>query len=172
MLHLASGPRFLDASSYPMGFPHEHRIAFRPATGDVLVEIQLPLETIVPAARGYKYVRSRDETTAVPRPEKERKEIYSSVLAQVALRTVHEILAGDPDRVVNGIILNGRVKTIDRATGQEVSPCLVTLSASREQFGMLRLSQVDPAACLKGITRSSLPTLTTSNPSSPSSSST
>jgi restriction system protein len=141
----------LDASSYPMGFPHEHRIAFRPATGDVLVEIQLPPETIVPAARGYRYVKSRDETTAVPRPEKERKEIYSSVLAQVALRTVHEILASDPDRVVNGVILNGRVKTIDRATGQEVSPCLVTLSASREQFGKLRLSQVDPAACLKGL---------------------
>ncbi|MFH9041653.1 restriction endonuclease [Streptomyces sp. NPDC017966] len=141
----------LNASSYPMGFPHEHRIAFRPATGDVLVEIQLPPETIVPAARGYKYVKSRDETTVVPRPEKERKAIYSSVLAQVALRTVHEILAGDPDRVVNGITLNGRVKTIDRATGQEVSPCLVTLSASREQFGKLCLSQVDPAACLKGL---------------------
>ncbi|WP_435595598.1 restriction endonuclease [Streptomyces albogriseolus] len=141
----------LDASPYPMGFPHEHRIAFRPATGDVLVEIQLPPETIVPTARGYRYVKSRDETTAVPRPEKERKEIYSSVLAQVALRTVHEILASDPDRVVNGVILNGRVKTIDRATGQEVSPCLVTLSASREQFGKLRLSQVDPAACLKGL---------------------
>ncbi|MFF4689632.1 hypothetical protein [Streptomyces sp. NPDC001307] len=74
-----------------------HRIAFRPATGDVLVEIQLPSETIVPAARGYRYVKSRDETTVVPRPEKERKEIYSSVLAQVALRTVHEILAGGPD---------------------------------------------------------------------------
>ncbi|MEV8015885.1 hypothetical protein AB0O76_05925 [Streptomyces sp. NPDC086554] len=29
----------LDASEYPVGFPHEHRIAFRPATGDVLIEI-------------------------------------------------------------------------------------------------------------------------------------
>ncbi|MFF0432368.1 restriction endonuclease [Streptomyces sp. NPDC004327] len=141
----------LDASTYPMGFPREHRIAFRPATGDVLVEIQLPPESIVPAAREYRYVKSRDEMTVVPRPEKERKEIYSSVLAQVALRTVYEILASDPDRVVNGVTLNGHVKTIDRATGQEVSPCLVTLSASREQFGKLRLSQVDPAACLKGL---------------------
>lgn len=141
----------LDASTYPTGFPHEHRIAFRPATGDVLVEIHLPHETIVPAARGYRYVKNRDETTVIPRPEKERKEIYSSVLAQVALRTVHEILTGDPDGIVNGIILNGHVKTVDRATGQEVSPCLVTLSTSREQFGKLRLSQVDPAACLKGL---------------------
>ncbi|WP_455359051.1 restriction endonuclease [Streptomyces sp. SYSU K21746] len=141
----------LDASSYPEGFPHEHRIAFRPATGDVLVEVQLPTETVVPAARSYRYVKARDETTVVPRTEKERKELYSSVLAQVALRTVHEVLTSDPDRIINGVILNGHVKTIDRATGQEVSPCLVTLSASREQFGKLRLSQVDPAACLKGL---------------------
>ncbi|MER7347582.1 restriction endonuclease [Streptomyces aurantiacus] len=141
----------LDASRYPLGFPHEHRIAFRPATGDVLVEVHLPPEGIVPAARGYRYVKSRDETTVLPRPEKERKEIYASVLAQVALRTVHEILMGDPDRIINGVILNGHVKTIDRATGQEVSPCLVTLSTSREQFGKLRLSQVDPVHCLKGL---------------------
>ncbi|WP_405557303.1 hypothetical protein OHV08_26075 [Streptomyces canus] len=43
------------------------------------------------------------------------------------------------------------MRTIDRATGQEVSPCLVTLSASREEFGKLRLSQVDPAQCLRGL---------------------
>ena len=60
-----------------MGFPHEHRIAFRPATGDLLVEIHLPPEGIVPAARGYRYVKNRDETTVLPRPEKERKEIQA-----------------------------------------------------------------------------------------------
>ena len=146
--HLAA---VLEASKYPLGFPHEHRIAFRPATGDALVEIHLPPEGIVPAARGYRYVKSRDETTVVPRTEKQRKEIYASVLAQVALRTVHEILTSDPDRMISGVILNGHVKTIDRATGREVSPCLVTLSTSREQFGKLRLSQVDPAHCLKGL---------------------
>ncbi|WP_316741813.1 restriction endonuclease [Streptomyces sp. MK7] len=117
----------------------------------MLVEIHLPPEAIVPTARGYRYVKNRDETTVLPRPEKERKEIYASVLAQVALRTVHEVLTSDPDRVVNGVILNRHVRTIDRATGQEVSPCLVTLSASREQFGKLRLSQVDSAQCLRGL---------------------
>jgi hypothetical protein len=107
------------------------------------------MEDVVPAAHGYKYVTSRDETTVVPRSEKEREEPYSSTLAQVALRTVHEIFISDVDKVVNGILLNGHVTTVDRATGHEVSPCLVTLSTDREQFGKLRPSQVDPAACLK-----------------------
>lgn len=118
-------------------------------TGDILVEIQLPLEDIVPISRGYKYVKSRDETTTIPRPEKERKELYSSVLAQVALRTVHEIFTSDLDKIITGVTLNGHVKAVDRATGQDVSPCLITLSTAREQFGKLRLSQVNPVFCLQ-----------------------
>ncbi|WP_372410798.1 restriction endonuclease [Streptomyces luteireticuli] len=138
----------LNTSAYPKGFPRKHRIAFRPATGDLLVEMQLPSEDAVPSVRGYKYVKSRDEITPIPRPEKERKELYASLLAQMTLRTVHEIFSSDRDKVVNGVTLNGHVTAVDRATGHKVSPCLVTVSTSREEFGGLRLSQVEPAACL------------------------
>lgn len=139
----------LKSSRYPSGFPSHHRVAFRQADASALIEIRLPSEDIVPTARGYTYTKSRDETKVLPRPEKERKELYASVLAQCALRTVHEIFASDRDKVIDGVVLNGRVTTIDRATGREVSPCLITLSTDREQFGKLLLSQVDPAACLK-----------------------
>ncbi|MEW9515192.1 restriction endonuclease [Streptomyces tubercidicus] len=149
----ASVERFLgqalEASEYPQGFQSGHRVAFRATDGSALIEIQLPGEDIVPAARGYTYVKSRDEMTALPRPEKERKELYASVLAQCALRTVHEIFDCDREKVVDSVVLNGHVTTVDRATGQEVSPCLITLSTDREQFAKLRLSHVEPTACLK-----------------------
>ncbi|MFE2289041.1 restriction endonuclease [Streptomyces sp. NPDC059443] len=141
--------RVLNAVRYPRGFPSHHRVAFRPADGSVLVEIQLPTEAVVPLARSYSYVKSRDELKAQPRPEKERKELYASALAQVALRTVYEIFAADQDGIVESVVLNGHVTTVDRATGQEVSPCLVTLGTDRDQFTGLRLSQVDATACLK-----------------------
>ncbi|MFJ3519670.1 hypothetical protein [Streptomyces sp. NPDC090131] len=118
-------------------------------TGDLLVEIDLPLEDVVPAARAYRYVKTRDEITPVPRPEKERHELYASVLAQTALPTVHELFAADTDGVVTSVALNGHVATIDRATGREVHPCLITLQAAREEFSELVLTQVDPQACLK-----------------------
>ncbi|MEE1941441.1 restriction endonuclease [Streptomyces sp. TRM 70361] len=139
----------LAASKYPHGFPKTHQVSYQADTGDLLVEIDLPLEDVVPAARGYRYVKSRDEITPIPRPEKERKELYSSVLAQTALRTVHELFAADTEGVVRSIALNGHVKTIDRATGREVHPCLITLQTDREEFGQLVLTQVDPRACLK-----------------------
>ncbi|WP_220377897.1 hypothetical protein [Streptomyces inhibens] len=104
----------LAASAYPHGFPKAHRVSYQADTGDLLVEIDLPLEDVVPAARAYRYVKTRDEITPVPRPEKERKELYASVLAQTALRTVHELFAYDTEDVVQSIALNGHVATIGR----------------------------------------------------------
>ncbi|MFM9368168.1 restriction endonuclease [Streptomyces sp. Da 82-17] len=139
----------LAASKYPHGFPKAHRVSYQADTGDLLIEIDLPLEDVVPAARSYRYVKSRDEINPVPRPDKERKELYASVLAQTALRTVHELFAADTEGAVQSVALNGHVTTIDRATGREVHPCLITLQTSREEFEQLVLTQVDPRACLK-----------------------
>ncbi|MFE7462677.1 restriction endonuclease [Streptomyces sp. NPDC057499] len=139
----------LAASSYPHGFPKVHQVKYQADTGDLLVQLDLPLEDVVPTARAYRYVKTRDEITPVPRPDKERKELYSQVLAQTALRTVHEIFASDTEGVIQSVALNGHVATIDRATGRNVHPCLITLQADREEFGELVLTQVDPRACLK-----------------------
>ncbi|MGW5064249.1 restriction endonuclease [Streptomyces sp. NPDC004096] len=139
----------LAASVYPNGFPKTHQVSYQADTGDLLVQIDLPLEDVVPAARAYRYVKMRDELTPVPRPEKERKELYSSVLAQTALRTVHEVLASDTEAAIQSVALNGHVATIDRATGRDVHPCLITLQADRDEFSRLVLTQVDPRACLK-----------------------
>lgn len=139
----------LAASVYPHGFPKAHQVSYQADTGDLLVEIDLPLEDVVPAARAYRYVKTRDEITPVPRPDKERKEMYASVLAQTALRTVYEFFAADAEGVVQSIALNGHVATIDRATGRNVHPCLITLQTDRDEFNQLVLTQVDPRACLK-----------------------
>ncbi|MEU1307287.1 restriction endonuclease [Streptomyces cinnamoneus] len=139
----------LAASKYPHGFPKAHQVSYQADTGDLLVEIDLPLEDAVPTARAYRYVKSRDEIVPTPRPEKERKELYASVLAQTALRTVYELFAADNDDVIKSVALNGHVATIDRATGRDVHPCLITLQTDREEFDHLVLTQVDPRACLK-----------------------
>lgn len=145
----ASSPQVLAASTYPLGFPKVHRVSYQADTGDLPVEIDLSLEGVVPAARAYRYVKTRDEIMPVPRPEKERKELYASVLAQTALRTVHDLFAADTEGVVRSSALNGHVATIDRATGRDVHPCLITLQTDQDEFSQLVLTQVDPRACLK-----------------------
>ncbi|WP_370064230.1 hypothetical protein [Streptacidiphilus sp. MAP5-3] len=59
------------------------------------------------------------------------------------------MFTADADGAVQTVTFNGHVATIDRATGREVHPCLITLQTGREEFEELVLAQVDPRACLK-----------------------
>jgi restriction system protein len=141
--------RVLDASRYPDGFPCRYQVGYRPQNHDVVVEFELPSQQVVPTVRGYRFVKTRDVIDPLPRPTTEVKQRYARLIASVALRVLHEIFAATPGDVVEAVVFNGRVSTIDRATGQPVRPHLLSVSAERAVFAGLVLSAVEPAACLK-----------------------
>jgi restriction system protein len=141
--------RVLDASRYPDGFPKQHQIAYRPENRDVVLEVELPPQAVVPSVREYRYVKTRDAIDPAPRLAGEIKQRYARLIACVALRTLHEIFTATPAEVVEAVVLNGRVSTIDRATGKNARPHLISVEAERSAFTDLVLAEVDPAACLK-----------------------
>jgi restriction system protein len=139
----------LDASHYPEGFPHRTRAVYRPEPKELVVEYELPPQDLVPDERDYKYVQSRYEVDPVKRPVKEIKDRYARLIAQVALRTLHEVFTGDPAELIEVATFNGHVSTKNKATGQPIRPCLISVSATRELFSTLVLTDLDPVACLK-----------------------
>jgi restriction system protein len=141
--------RVLDGSRYPNGFPRQYQVAYRPENRDVVVEFELPPQKVVPAVRGYRYVKARDAIDPLPRPAIEIKQRYARLIACVALRNLHEIFASTPGDVVEAVVFNGRVSTIDRATGKPARPHLLSVEAERATFEDLVLAAVEPAACLK-----------------------
>ena len=144
----------LDRSAYPEGFSRARRVAFVPESKQLVVEVELPSIDVVPTIRQYRYVTARDATEESARPHTQVKGLYASVVAQVALRTIHELFQSDRTLRLETLVLNGYVDTIDRATGKSISPHLITLRVSRETFMQLDLRNVDPAACLKGLNAS------------------
>lgn len=141
----------LAASKYPDGFPQAHKVAYVPESRQLVVELDLPGFDIVPETSEQRYVKSKDEITAKARPLAQRKALYTRVVAQVALRTVHEMLESDQAEHIDSVVFNGFVDAIDPRTRQALRPCLVTLRASRETFAGLDLAHVEPEACLKGL---------------------
>src|SRR5262249_12308917 len=107
--------RVLDASRYPGGFLRQYQVAYRPENRDVVLEFELPPQAVIPAVRGYRYIKARDMIDPVPRPATDVKQRYAKLIACVALRTVHEIFAATPSDVVEAVVFNGRVSTIDKA---------------------------------------------------------
>ncbi|WP_433515150.1 restriction endonuclease [Nonomuraea sp. CA-143628] len=141
--------RVLERSTYPKGFPRLYQVAYRPENHDLVVEFELPPQSVIPDVRAYKYVKVRDAIDPVPRPQTEVKQRYAKLLACVALRTLHEIFAATPGRIVEAIVFNGRLHTTDQATGKKVRPHLLSVEAERAAFEELVLADVNPVACLK-----------------------
>ncbi len=139
----------LDSSVYPEGFPYQTRTGYRPDPREVVIEWELPPPSVTPLDRDYRYVVARDAIDALPRAEKEIEELYRAVIAQVALRTIHEILISTPGRVIELVTFYGKVTATDPATGQPVRPLLLQVSADRRIFSTYVLSELDPVACLR-----------------------
>ncbi len=144
----------VDSSAYPDVFPRHTRCAFVPESKQLVVEIELPPYEAIPEWKSFKYVKPRDEISSTPLPATQRRTLYSSVVSQVALRTLHEIFEADRTAKLETVVLNAFVSTRDKRTGQAVRPCLVTVRTTRDQFVGLNLANVDPAECLKGLSAS------------------
>jgi restriction system protein len=139
----------LGNSVYPDGFPQKYRLAYLPGERHLVVEYHLPPVEVVPAVREHRYDRATDTVRARGRSAEEVRSRYRQVLAQVTLRTVHEIVEADRGRLVELVLFNGIVDTVDRRTGRAVRPCLVSVRVLRDAFAAIRLRHVDPVACLE-----------------------
>ena len=144
----------LEQSLYPGGFSKKHRLAIVPESRQLVVEYELPPISVVPAIKSYRYVKARDAIDDTPRPAAQVKRLYSLVVAQTALRSLHELFQADRDAKIETIVFNGYVDTIDPATGKPIKPHLVTVRVSRDAFLELDLANVEPLACLKGLNAS------------------
>jgi len=144
----------LDASRYPEAFPRAHRLAYVPESKQLVVEYELPTLSVVPDVKTYRYVKARDAVDHSDRPLGQRRSLYAGAVAQIALRTLHELFEADRGNLIETIVFNGYVHTIAPATGQAVTPHLVSVRTSRDRFLELDLAGVEPLACLRGLNAS------------------
>ncbi|WP_245687423.1 restriction endonuclease [Streptacidiphilus griseoplanus] len=142
----------LRTSVYPAGLGGAVRAVFAPETRELVLELDLPGQNVVPAAAGYRYKAGPPPQVApLPRKEVEVKEAYRVLVARLVLRCVDEVFTATPPPLVDTVAVNAHVSTKDRATGKSIRPCLVSVRAGREGFEELVLDEpsLDPVECLR-----------------------
>ena len=77
------------------------------------MEYELPTVDVVPAVKAYRYVKQSDSIAESARPQAQIKALYASVVAQVAIRTVRELLTSDKAGHIDTVVFNGHVDTTD-----------------------------------------------------------
>ncbi len=141
--------RVLHNGSYPESFPRKSQLVYTASSRQLTVELELPTIETVPDAKAYRYIKARDEITATALPKSQRNQLYRSVIAQIPLRTFHEIYSADRTEKIDTIVFYGIVNTVHPGTGKPGRFCLISVSTTRHQFLGLNLELVDPLECLK-----------------------
>lgn len=140
----------LENSDYPEGFSQQSSIVYVPDSKQLVVEYDMPLMIdVIPSQKSFKYIKASDTITSTGRPEYQRRILYASVIAQAAIRSLHELFTADSSGVVDTIVFNGMVDTIDPGTGLAVRPCVVSVRTTRDSFLSLDLRHVEAIACLR-----------------------
>lgn len=142
----------------PDGFEANAKVAYSPESRQLVVEYEFPTAKVVPTAKLYRYIASRERLAQTVRPAAQVKSLYSGAIAQLALLCLANIFACDTKQHIDVVVFNGVVDTIDPRTGKPTRPCLITVRTTRDTFTEINLAQVEPAACLKylnaGVSRS------------------
>lgn len=149
-------------SHYPDAFPQEFDVEYNPESQVLIVDYSLPSPEEMPTLKEVKYIQSRDEFKPMHISAAAEKKLYEQLLYKITLRSLHELYEADVVNALEAIIFNGWVRSIDKATGQEVNASILSVQASKEEFLAINLAQVDPKMCfknLKGIGSSQLHSL-------------
>jgi restriction system protein len=139
----------LEASKYPVFLEIEFSAGFNPDNGMLVVECELPDKDAIPTLQKVTFTASSQETKEKRISPAERDRLYDSLLYQVALRTLFELIHGDTANVIKLIIFNGWVNALNPATGHRNHGCILSLQASKDEFSAIDLTKVEPRACFK-----------------------
>lgn len=140
----------LERSEYPSDFPQALRLAYQPASRELVVDYELPPVGIIPVAAEVRYVKAKDVFEEKPRKPAEIRDRYQKLVACIALRTIHECFEADQGHV-DVVTFSGFVQAVDPANGQDIRPYLISLRATRVEFEKIGLARVDPRVCVRNL---------------------
>ncbi|QDQ95828.1 hypothetical protein FND50_20995 [Rhodococcus sp. WB9] len=110
--------------------------------------VTVPDPSALPQEKAFKYVKASDTITSTPLTAKARKDRYAKAIAEVAIRSVHEIFEADRDGIVQTISMELGTRVIDPGTGHDTTITLVQVATDRDNFTRLDLSRVEARATL------------------------
>lgn len=139
----------LSNAVYPDAFPVEHDHIFDLETRELTLSVTVPPPSAVPSTKEYRYIKAKGEIVEAALSLKAQKDRYASAVAQVAVRTLHEIFEADRGGKIHSIALTVGTDTIAPATGLPTTIPLVVAAADRETFGQFDLANVVPKATLE-----------------------
>jgi restriction system protein len=136
-------------SDYPDYFPRNTELEYQKGSYTLIINYQLPGPDLIGREKDVEYEIEPYKENIYFYTEEEFNKIYNDIVYKILLRINHEIYEADTASVLNAIQLNGLVKTLNMANGQDENICIATIRTTRTEFEKVNLNKIDPQLCFR-----------------------
>ena len=153
----------LERLGLPFSYDKLIDVEYDPESKRAIVDYLFPKIEDIPTLKAVTYVKSRQEFKESYHTEAYIKKKYDSVIYQMVLQALNYIVNLKTGCPIEAVVINGKINTIDKSTGKEIEPYVLSVSVTRESFDEVNLSTVDPKAWFKsskGVSAASLANVT------------
>lgn len=152
----------------PFDFDLDFRMAYIAENKSLIIEVKMPTTDDFPRLKAVTYIKTKQEFKEANYTDSQVQKKYDNFIYQLVLVVINYAFnANKYFDSIDAVVFNGIVDTIDKATGNNITPCVVSLRVSREDFEKLNLKAVDPRAWFrssKGIAAASIANVTPIQP--------
>ncbi len=141
----------LNSTYFPTTLNRDLELQYKKEQKTLIVNYILPNIEEIPTLKEVKYIQSRNEFKEVYNTQSNTNQLYDSSIYQIALKILNEVYLLDKDNHVESVVFNGWVDTIDKSTGQNIKPCIISIQTIKDEFININLKQVDPKSCFKSL---------------------
>lgn len=132
----------LNNSKYPDYFPKTYELDYNPKKELLIIDFCLPQIESLPRTKSVKYVKTEDNFKETSISNTTLNQLYSSVVFQVAIRTIHEIFEADVVNAISTVCFNGYVDN-------DKIEYIISYQADKETFNKLNLKGLDCKETIK-----------------------
>ena len=137
----------LDKIVIPLEFEKGHKIGYNSENRNIVIDADFPTKDLIPNLKSVSYVKSKQEFKESFYTDNQVTKKYDNFVYQLALVYLNSVFSVNKDYdLIDAVVLNGIVNTIDKATGNDTTACILSVRVNRENFESLNLSALDPKA--------------------------
>ena len=134
---------------YPFEFKRCINTGYCKDSKKLVIDYLLPDRKIVPGTIRYEYKKTIDSIKPIPINEKDKNNIYNQTIYSVALNVIKNIFDKDIYNNIDTVVFNGYINDIDLATGQDISPYIISAMVDKNTFNSIDMNRIDKLTCLK-----------------------
>ena len=154
----------LEKIEFPFSFNRSIDVEYNALGKTLIIDMLFPVVDDIPTLKSVSYIKTKKEFKESHHSESYIKKKYDSVIYQIVLQTLNCFFSlSSKYSLIDSIVINGKINTVDKATGRSIEPYVLSVSVAKNIFEEVNLSAVDAKAWFKsakGISAASLASVT------------